>query len=73
MLIEKRSRKAAWQRHLDALLDRLAGFPKITLRYRAHWRIMSDAHPMILALTEESPKGERARAIAEAWLREMDR
>ena len=73
MLIEKRPRKIAWRRHLDALFDRLSGFPKITLRYRAHWRIMSDAHPMMLALIEDSPRGQRARAMAERWLRELDR
>ena len=73
MLIEKRSRKIAWRRHLDALFDRLSGFPKITLRYRAHWRIMSDAHAMILVLIDDSPRGQRARAMAEVWLRELDR
>lgn len=73
MLIEKRPRKAAWRCHLDAVLDRLTGFPKITLRYRAHWRIMADAHPMMLALIEDSPRGQRARRMAEVWLRELDR
>lgn len=73
MLIETRPGKAAWRRHLDALLDRLIGFPNITLRYRAHWRIMSGAHPMILTLIEDSPRGQRARAMAEVWLRELDR
>ena len=73
MLIEKRPGKAAWRRNLDALLDRLIGFPNITLRYRAHWRIMSGAHPMILTLIEDSPRGQRARAMAEGWLRGLDR
>jgi hypothetical protein len=54
------------------IIDRLIGFPKITVRYRAHWRIMLEANPIIGVLIEDSPRGERARHITALWLVEQD-
>jgi hypothetical protein len=55
------------------IIDRMIGFPKITVRYRAHWRIMREANPIMQILIEDSPKGERARHITSLWLMEQDR
>ena len=62
-----------WHLVTRRVLDRLTGLPLITVRYRGHWRIMVDAHRMILALIEDSQRGRRARRIAETWLREDER
>jgi hypothetical protein len=55
------------------IIDRMIGFPKITVRYRAHWRIMSEANPIMQILIEDSPRGERARRITALWLVEQGR
>jgi hypothetical protein len=56
-----------------ALLNRITGFPEITIRYRGHWRHMVDAHQAILALTEDSPRGTYARILSKRLLLELDR
>lgn len=62
-----------WKSFGFSILNYLTGFPKVTIRYRGHWQDMADAHRMILALIEDSPRGRRARSIAELWLREDER
>jgi hypothetical protein len=62
-----------WKTFANGLLNRLTGLPNVTIHYRADWRILADAHPMILILIEDSRRGERARHIAELWLQEHDR
>jgi hypothetical protein len=52
--------------------DRLIGFPKISVRYRAHWRIMKEAHHIILALIDDSQRGARARSVYAMWLEQRD-
>jgi hypothetical protein len=56
-----------------ALLNRITGYPVITVRYRGRWRHMADAHQAILALTEDSPRGTNARILSKRLLLELDR
>jgi hypothetical protein len=54
---------------IRSLLDRLTGWPIITTRYRAHWRVMTNAHPMILKLIEDNEDGDTRRASLAEWHR----
>ena len=53
-------------------LNRLTGFPEVTVHYRADWRIFSETHTSILALIEDSPRGELARQMIPLWFAELD-
>ena len=44
------------------LVGRLFGMPMITKRYRIHWRVLMQAHPLILKLIEDNEDGETRRA-----------
>jgi hypothetical protein len=54
---------------IRSLLDRLTGWPIITTKYRAHWRVMSNAHPVILKLIEDNEDGDARRASLAEWKR----
>ena len=54
------------------MLNRLTGFPEVTMRYRADWHIFSETHTTILALIEDSPRGELARHMIPMWYAELD-
>ena len=58
---------------IHCILNRLTGFPIVAVHYRADWRILVDAHPLILALIEDSADGENARRTSEIWLRQSAR
>ena len=49
-----------------SLLTRLTGWPMIKVPYRAHWRVMINAHQLILNLIEDNEDGDR-------WLGPTDR
>jgi hypothetical protein len=51
------------------LLARLLGWPIITTKYRAHYRVMINAHPMILKLIEDNEDGDTRRASLAEWQR----
>lgn len=52
-----------------SLLARLAGWPNITTKYRAHWRVMIHTHPLILKLLEDNADGDTRRASLAEWHR----
>ncbi len=52
-----------------SLLARLTGWPMITTRYRAHWRIMIHTHPLILKLLEDNADGDTRRTSLTEWHR----
>jgi hypothetical protein len=52
-----------------SLLARLTGWPMITTRYRAHWRVMIHTHPLILKLLEDNADGDTRRASLNEWHR----
>lgn len=54
---------------IRSLLDRLTGWPIITKRYRAHWRILQGAHSAILQLLDDNEDGECRRASLAEWYR----
>jgi hypothetical protein len=54
---------------IRSLLDRLTGWPIITTKYRAHWRVMINAHPVILKLIEDNEDGDTRRASLAEWHR----
>jgi hypothetical protein len=54
------------------ILNRLTGFPEVTMRYRADWHIFSETHTTILALIENSPRGELARHMIPLWFEELE-
>jgi len=43
-----------------SLLARLTGWPMITTKYRAHWRVMIYAHTLIVKLLEDNADGDPA-------------
>ncbi len=52
-----------------SLLVRLTGWPMITTKYRAHWRVMIHTHPLILKLLEDNADGDTRRASLTEWHR----
>ena len=54
------------------MLHRLTGFPVVPMTYRADWRIFCETHTTILALIEDSPRGELARHMIPLWHAELD-
>ena len=52
-----------------SLLARLTGWPMITTKYRAHWRVMIHTHPLILKLLEDNADGDTRRASLAEWHR----
>ena len=52
-----------------SLLARLTGWPMITIKYRAHWRVMIHTHPLILKLLEDNADGDARRASLAEWHR----
>jgi hypothetical protein len=52
-----------------SLLARLTGWPMITTRYRAQWRVMIHTHPLILKLLEDNADGDTRRASLNEWHR----
>jgi hypothetical protein len=54
---------------IRSLLDRLTGWPIITTKYRAHYRIMCSSHPLILKLVEDNEDGDARRASLAEWKR----
>lgn len=52
-----------------SLLARLTGWPMITTKYRAHWRVMIHTHPLILKLLEDNADGDARRASLTEWHR----
>lgn len=52
-----------------SLLARLTGWPLIKIPYRAHWRVMMFAHPLILKLIEDNADGDTRRASLAEWHR----
>jgi hypothetical protein len=51
------------------LIDRLTGWPLITVRYRSHWRVMAMAHKNILQLIEDNADGDARRGSLADWCR----
>ena len=45
-----------------SLLARLAGWPIINTKYRAHLRVMIQTHPLIVKLLEDNADGDARRA-----------
>jgi hypothetical protein len=54
---------------LRSFLDRLIGWPLITVRYRAHYRVFQSAHQFILKLIEDNEDGDTRRGSLADWLR----
>jgi hypothetical protein len=52
-----------------SLLACLTGWPMITTKYRAHWRVMIHTHPLILKLLEDNADGDTRRASLTEWHR----
>ena len=52
---------------IRSLVGRLFGMPMITKRYRIHWRVLIQAHPLILKLIEDNEDGETRRASLAEW------
>ena len=52
-----------------SLLARLTGWPMIKVPYRAHWRVMINAHQLILKLIEDNEDGDTRRASLAEWHR----
>ena len=52
-----------------SLLARLTGWPMISTKYRAHWRVMIHTHPLILKLLEDNGDGETRRTSLTEWHR----
>ena len=50
-----------------SLLARLTGWPMIKVPYRAHWRVMINAHQLILKLIEDNEDGDK-RGLAAPWV-----
>jgi hypothetical protein len=51
------------------LVGRLFGMPMITKKYRIHWRVLMQAHPLILKLIEDNEDGDTRRASLAEWHR----
>lgn len=49
------------------VINRLTGWPLITLSYRSHFRVMRHAHRYILMLIEDNEDGEARRASLAEW------
>jgi hypothetical protein len=54
---------------IRSLLARLTGWPIITTKYRAHWRVMIHTHPLIVKLLENNADGDARRASLAEWHR----
>ena len=54
---------------VQSLLARLFGGPMITTKYRAHWRVMINTHPLVLMLLEDNADGDTRRASLAEWHR----
>ncbi len=54
---------------LHSIARRLFGWPMITIKYRAHWRVMIHTHPLILKLIEDNEDGDTRRASLAEWYR----
>jgi hypothetical protein len=54
---------------LRSFLDRLIGWPQITVRYRAHYPVFQSAHQLILKLIEDNEDGDTRRGSLVDWLR----
>lgn len=52
---------------IRSLFARLTGWPIITTKYRAHWRVMINAHPLILKMIEDSEDGDTRRGSLAEW------
>ena len=52
-----------------SVLARLTGWPNITNKYRAHWRVMLHTHQLILQLLEDNADGDTRRASLAEWYR----
>ena len=52
-----------------SIFARLTGWPLIKVPYRAHWRVMMFAHPLILLLIEDNQDGEARRVSLAEWER----
>ena len=52
-----------------SLLARMTGWPMITTKYRAHWRVMIHTHPLILKLLEDNADGDARRTSLAEWHR----
>ncbi len=52
---------------IRSVVGRLFGWPMITKRYRIHWRVLMQAHPLILKLIEDDADGETRRASLADW------
>ena len=54
---------------LHSIARRLFGWPMITIKYRAHWRVMIHTHPLILKLIQDNVDGDTRRASLAEWYR----
>lgn len=54
---------------VQSLIARLFGWPMITTKYRAHWRVMINTHPLVLMLLEDNADGDTRRASLAEWHR----
>jgi hypothetical protein len=54
---------------IRSLLARLLGWPIITTKYRAHYRVMIHTHPLILKLLQGDEDGDTRRASLGEWHR----
>ena len=52
---------------LRRVIRRLIGWPLIRMTYRAHYRVMHDAHHYIVTLIEDNEDGEARRASLMDW------
>ncbi|MBL0021420.1 MAG: hypothetical protein IPP23_03360 [Sphingomonadales bacterium] len=52
---------------VQSLIARLFGWPMITTKYRAHWRVMINTHPLVLMLLEDNADGDTRRASLAEW------
>ena len=54
---------------IRSLVGRLFGMPMITKRYRIHWRVLIQAHPLILKLIQDNEDGDTRRMSLAEWHR----
>ena len=54
---------------IRSLVGRLFGMPMITKRYRIHWRVLMQAHPLILKLIQDNEDGNTRRMSLAEWHR----
>lgn len=54
---------------IRSLIARLNGWPIISNKYRAHWRVMINTHRLILQLLEDTVDGDTRRASLAEWHR----